>query len=29
MVFEGCFENNAKEQIVNRISGDGNHCFWL
>ena len=23
MVFEGCFENNAEEQMVSRISGDG------
>ena len=22
MVFEGCFENNAEEQMVSRISGD-------
>ena len=29
MVFEGCFENNAGEQMVSRISGDGGHCFWL
>ena len=29
MVFEGCFENNAKEQMVSRISGDGGHCLWL
>ena len=25
MVFEGCFENNAKEQMVSRISGDEGH----
>ena len=29
MVFEGCFENNAEEQMVSRISGDGGHRFWL
>ena len=29
MVFEGCFENNAKEQMVSRISGDGGHRLWL
>ena len=29
MVFEGCFENNAKDQMVSRISGDGNHRLWL
>ena len=29
MVFEGCFENNAEEQIVSRISGDGDHRLWL
>ena len=29
MMFEGCFENNAKEQMVNRIFGDGNHRLWL
>ena len=29
MVFEGCFENNAEEQMVSRISGDGSHCLWL
>ena len=29
MVFEGCFKNNAKEQIVSRIFGDGDHCLWL
>ena len=25
MVFERCFENNAGEQMVSRISGDGGH----
>ena len=29
MVFEGCFENNAKEQMVSHISGDGDHRLWL
>ena len=29
MIFEGCFENNAEEQMVSRISGDGGHCLWL
>ena len=29
MIFEGCFENNAEEQMVSRISGDGGHGFWL
>ena len=29
MVFEGCFENNAKEQMVSHISGDGGHRLWL
>ena len=29
MEFEGCFENNAKEQIVSHISGDGCHRLWL
>ena len=29
MVFEGCFENNAEEQMVGRISGDRGHRFWL
>ena len=29
MVFEGCFENNAGEQMVSRISGDGGHRLWL
>ena len=28
-VFEGCFENNAREQMVSCISGDGGHRFWL
>ena len=27
MVFEGCFENNTKKQMVSRISGDEGHCF--
>ena len=29
MVFEGCFENNAEEQIMSRIFGVGDHRFWL
>ena len=29
MVFEGCFENNAEEQMVSGISGDGGHRIWL
>ena len=29
MIFEGCFENNAEEQMVNRISGDEGHRLWL
>ena len=29
MIFEGCFDNNAEEQIVSRISGDGDHHLWL
>ena len=29
MVFEKCFENNAGEQMVSRISGDGSHRLWL
>ena len=29
MIFEGCFENNAEEKMVSRISGDGGHRFWL
>ena len=29
MVFEGCFENNAEEQMVSRISADGSHRLWL
>ena len=29
LVFEGCFENNTKEQMVSRISGDGGHRLWL
>ena len=29
MVFEGCFENNAEEQMVSRISGDRGHRLWL
>ena len=28
MIFEGCFENNAGEQMVSRISGDGGHRLW-
>ena len=29
MVFEGCFENNDKEQMVSHISSDGGHRLWL
>ena len=29
MRFEGCFENNAEEQMVSRIFGDGGHHLWL
>ena len=29
MVFEGCFENNAEEQMVSHISGDGGPRLWL
>ena len=29
MVFEGCFENNAGEQMVSRIFSDEGHRFWL
>ena len=29
MIFEGCFENNAEEQMVSHISGDGGHRLWL
>ena len=29
MVFEGCFENNTKEQMVSHISGDGDHRLWF
>ena len=29
MIFEGCFENNAEEQIVSCISSDGGHRLWL
>ena len=29
IVFEGCFKNNAEEQMVSRISGDGDHRLWL
>ena len=29
MVFEGCFKNNAEEQMVSRISGDEGHQLWL
>ena len=28
-MFEGCFENNAKEQMMNHISSDGGHRLWL
>ena len=29
MIFEECFENNAEEQMVSRIFGDGGHRLWL
>ena len=29
VVFEGCFENNTEEQMVSRISGDGDYRLWL
>ena len=29
MVFEGYFENNAEEQMVSCISGNGGHRLWL
>ena len=29
MVFERCFQNNAGEQMLSRISGDGGHRLWL
>ena len=29
MVFERCFENNAEEQMMSRISNDGSHRLWL
>ena len=29
MIFEGCFENNAEEQMVSRTSGDTSHRLWL
>ena len=29
MVFEGCFENNAEEQMMSRISDDGGRRLWL
>ena len=29
MVFKGCFENNAEEQMVSRISDDKGHRLWL
>ena len=29
MIFEWCFENNAEEQMVSRISSGGGHCIWL
>ena len=29
MVFEECFENNAEEQMISRIFGDGGHRLWL
>ena len=29
MVFEGCFENNAGEQMVSHNFSDGGHRLWL
>ena len=29
MIFEGCFENNAEEQMVSCIFSDGGHRLWL
>ena len=29
MVFEGCFENNTRKEMVSRIFGDGGHRLWL
>ena len=29
MVFEECFQNNAREQMVSHIFGDGGHRLWL
>ena len=29
MVFEGCFENNAEEQMLSRISSIRGHRLWL
>ena len=29
MVFERCFENNAKEHMVSHIFDDGGHRLWL
>ena len=29
MIFEECFENNSKEQMVSRISGDESHRLWF
>ena len=29
MVFEGCFEINAREQMMSCISDDGGHRLWL
>ena len=29
MIFEGCFENNAGEQRMSCISGDGGYRLWL
>ena len=29
IIFEGCFENNAEEQMVSRIFSDGGHRLWL
>ena len=29
MMFEGCFENNAEEQMVSHIFDDGGHRLWF
>ena len=29
MVFEGYFENNAREKMVSCIFGDGSHRLWF